>query len=275
VGAITTPGAGQRLRLGTSDGLRLAARHYPPRAGAAVPGLAFVLCHGFTGSGLRPAVRRLAARLTRYGGVVALDFRGHGGSAGRSTVGDAEVLDVDAAVGWAREAGYRRCATLGFSMGGSIVLRHAAGAATGAGLLPVRPVDAVVSVSAPSRWYIRDTVPMRRVHWLVETSVGRLTAVTLLRTRLGGRWPEVPESPVEVMHRIPPIPLLLVHGDRDAYFPVEHATALATAAGTGADLWLIPGFGHAEAATTPALLDRIAGWVRTHLESGASGTISP
>jgi pimeloyl-ACP methyl ester carboxylesterase len=157
------------------------------------------------------------------------------------------------------------------------VLRHAAGAATGAGLLPAQPVDAVVSVSAPSRWYIRDTVPMRRVHWLCETAAGRLAAATLLHTRLGGRWLDVPESPVEVMHRIPPTPLLLVHGDRDAYFPVEHATALAAAAGTGAELWLVPGFGHAEAATTPALLDRIAAWTLHRLDCppmGGTGTPS-
>jgi pimeloyl-ACP methyl ester carboxylesterase len=269
----------------TSDGLRLTGRHYPPRPDAAAPDLVFVLCHGFTGASSRPAVRRIATRLTRYGGVIAVDFRGHGGSAGRSTVGDAEVLDVDAAVGWARRAGYARCAALGFSMGGSVVLRHAAGAATGAGLAPVQPVDAVASVSAPSRWYIRDTVPMRRVHWLCETAVGRLTAATLLHTRLGSRWQDLPESPVEVMHRIPPMPLLVVHGDRDAYFPTEHATALAAAAGTGAELWVIPGFGHAEAAITPALLDRIAGWflhrlARTQVagdrpEWEPSGTISP
>jgi pimeloyl-ACP methyl ester carboxylesterase len=238
-----------------------------------MPDLAFVLCHGFTGSTRRPAIHRLAIRLTRYGGVVALDFRGHGGSAGRSTVGDAEVLDVDAAVGWARSR-YARCATIGFSMGGSVVLRHAAGAATATGLVPAHPVEAVVSVSAPSRWFIRDTVPMRRVHWLVETRVGRLAAATVMRTRLHPRWAAVPATPVEVIHRIPPTPLLLVHGDRDAYFPVEHAAALAAAAGAGAELWLERGFGHAEAAITPALLDRIAGWVQARVAADPSGTIS-
>ena len=33
--------------------------------------------------------------------------------------------DVDATVRWARAAGYRRVATVGFSMGGAVVLRHA------------------------------------------------------------------------------------------------------------------------------------------------------
>jgi pimeloyl-ACP methyl ester carboxylesterase len=259
VGAGSDP-----VHLVSADGVRLAGRHLAPAGGPG--GLAFVLCHGFTGSMRRPAVRRIAARLHRYGGVLGCDFRGHGGSAGRSTMGDGEVLDVDAAVGWARRAGYRQVVTVGFSMGGSVVLRHAAGAPTAAGLRPGQPVDAVVSVSAPSRWYIRDTAPMRRVHWLCETPGGRLTAAALLRTRLGGRWPVVPESPIEAVHRIPPTPLLLVHGDRDGYFPAAHAVALATAAGYRpgvagpVELWLLPGFGHAEGATTPDLVDRIAGW---------------
>ena len=52
--------------------------------------------------------------------------------------------------------------TVGFSMGGGAALRQAA-------LGRHRP-DAVVSVSAVSRWYVRDTRPMRRVHWLLETT---------------------------------------------------------------------------------------------------------
>jgi pimeloyl-ACP methyl ester carboxylesterase len=248
------------LHLRTADGVRLHGLHLPPRHGAS-RGLAFVVCHGFSVSTRRPTQRRIAARLSAAGAVVAFDFRGHGRSAGRSSVGDEEVLDVDAAVGWARRAGYHRVATIGFSMGGSVVLRHAAGAATAAGVPPRHAVDAVVSVSAPSRWYVRDTVPMRRVHWVCETATGRLALAMCRRTRLSAGWTTLPETPIEVVHRIPPTPLLVVHGDRDAYFPVAHARALATAAGPEAELWEVPGFGHAEGATTPALVDRIAGWV--------------
>jgi alpha-beta hydrolase superfamily lysophospholipase len=63
--------------------------------------------------------------------------------------GDPEVRDVDAAVRSARAAGARAVVTVGLSMGGGVALRQAA---TG----EHRP-DAVVSVSAVSRWYVRDT----------------------------------------------------------------------------------------------------------------------
>ena len=62
----------------------------------------FVVAHGFTGDVDRPHVRRVAEAFAQYGAVVTFSFRGHGASGGRSTVGDREVLDLAAAVAWAR-----------------------------------------------------------------------------------------------------------------------------------------------------------------------------
>jgi pimeloyl-ACP methyl ester carboxylesterase len=105
---------------------------------------------------------------------------------------------------------------------------------------------------------------MRRVHFAVERRLGRLVTRKLLNTRIhGGRWDPVPVPPAEAAARISPVPLLIVHGDQDGYFPVEHAQQIYAAAREPKDLWVIPGFGHAEAAASAALLDRIGGWVRT------------
>ncbi|GGP81166.1 alpha/beta hydrolase [Saccharothrix coeruleofusca] len=218
--------------------------------------LAFVVGHGFTNHVRKPWVARVLERFARHGGVVALDFRGHGRSGGRSTVGGDEVHDLAAGVSLARDLGYRRVVTVGFSMGASIALRHAA-------LHEDRP-DAVAAVSSPSRWWVRETAAMRRVHWLLEQPHGRLAA-RALGVRLGPPWATVPESPLEVVHRIAPTPLLIVHGEDDHYFGPAHATALHRAAGGNAELWLEPGTRHAESAMTPALVDRIATWL-----SGAS-----
>ena len=238
------------LTLRTADGERLAARHVAPAsADAADRDIGVVVAHGFTGHVDKPPVRAVCDALAQHAGVVAFDFRGHGRSTGLSTLGDREVLDLDAAVAAARDLGYRRVVTCGWSMGGSVVLRHAA---------LHGGVDAVVSVSAVSRWFYRDTAPMRRVHWAVETRVGRAIAARLLGTRISPHgWAEVPESPVEVVGRISPTPLLLVHGDRDHYFPVEHPEALYAAAREPKELWLLEGFGHAESAATPEVLQRI------------------
>ena len=84
---------------------------------------------------------------------------------------------------------------------------------------------------------------------------------------LGEPWAEPPVSPLEAAALVAPTPLLLVHGDRDEYFPVEHFRALVRAAGPAATAWVVPGFGHAENGLTAPLVERIGRW--------ASATISP
>ncbi len=328
----------RRALLRTSDGVAIDALYEPRRAsdesfrdaaagdgtgaevavgGAAAEGVAgarggaaIVLAHGFTGDLERPHVRRIARSLARHAAVVSFSFRGHGRSGGRSTVGDREVLDLAAAVAWTRRLGHDRVITVGFSMGGSVVLRHAAlhradepaGAPPGAqpcaareerdgapfvgrGVrvpAPTEPgaverggrtvadvsaaTDAVISVSAPARWYYRGTAPMRRLHWLVTRPEGRVLGRYGFRTRIHHRdWDPVPLSPVEAVPLIAPTPLLIVHGDRDPYFPLDHPRMLAAASAGAADLWLEPGMGHAEHATDAALLSRIADWATAAL----------
>ncbi|MGW1162116.1 alpha/beta hydrolase [Streptomyces sp. NPDC002519] len=256
-----------RTFLRTVDGVAIDAA-YAPGTGAFDTGrapaghlrdLAIVVAHGFTGDLERPHVRRVAGVLARYGAVVTFSFRGHGASGGRSTVGDREVHDLAAAVRWARELGHSRVATVGFSMGGSVVLRHAAQHQEGA------DTDAVAAVSAPARWYYRGTAPMRRLHWLVTRPEGRLVGRYGLRTRIHHRdWDPVPASPAQSVPLIAPTPLLIVHGDRDGYFPVDHPRMLADAAPGHAELWLEPGMGHAENAADDALVARIGAWAVSH-----------
>lgn len=325
-----------RALLRTDDGVRIEAA-YEPGPGP-VGGPVIVLAHGFTGDLERPHVRRAARVFARHAAVVTFSFRGHGRSGGRSTVGDREVLDLAAAVTWARSLGHSRVITVGFSMGGSVVLRHAAlhGAAAGEAPAPApgvasgpaveadggrteartgapgtadrvseepergqgqewegtgepddrpevpgpeapgvdRPgsrtvsasvarTDAVVAVSSPARWYYRGTAPMRRLHWLVTRPLGRVVGRVGLRTRIHHRdWDPVPLSPTAAVPFIAPTPLLLVHGEHDPYFPVDHPRMLAAASDGHAELWLEPGMGHAEHASDDALLERIAHWAR-------------
>jgi pimeloyl-ACP methyl ester carboxylesterase len=239
----------QARTLITDDGVPIDVAHLPGG-----PDLAIIVAHGFTLSWQRPSVWRAISRLRRFGGVLSFDFRGHGRSGGASTLGDKEISDLAVVVAYARELGYRRVALVGFSMGASVVLRFA-GLSGGA--------DAVVSVSGPGWWYYRGTKAMRRVHFAIEHRLGRYVTRKMLNTRIhSGRWDPVPVPPAEAAALIAPVPRLVVHGDQDGYFPVEHAQQLYAAAREPKDLWVIPGFGHAEAAASPALLDRIGRWAQ-------------
>ncbi len=281
-GSAPTSAGVSRLRLVAGDGVRLAAVHFPPTATSSDGRrTAVVLAPGFSGWAGKPAVAAVAAALRERlpeMGMLLLDLRGHGRSDGLTTLGDREVLDVDAAVTAARAVGYDRVVTMGWSMGGTCVLRHAALAARADGGVHHAP-DAVVTVSAVSRWNAKESVAMRRLHTIVETRVGRLAARFVYRVRIDPRgWAEPPLDPSEAAARIT-VPLLVVHGERDHYFGAEHGRALAAAA-PRATLWVLPEFGHAEqAALAPQarpLLDQLAGALR-ELAAGrpapASGTI--
>jgi pimeloyl-ACP methyl ester carboxylesterase len=103
---------------------------------------------------------------------------------------------------------------------------------------------------------------MRRVHWAVEKRVGRLAARLVRGTRIASVvWDPMPEAPYDVVGRIAPVPLLVVHGDEDAFFPLDHAEQLYAAAREPRELWIEPGFGHAEASISRDLVTRIAAWV--------------
>lgn len=253
------------LTITTSDGVTLRGLLVPGDTGTA--GQVFVVGHGFTNSTAKSSTRTVIDLLAAFGTVVALDFRGHGRSGGLASVGRDEILDLDAAVGWARTAGHGPVHVVGFSMGASVALRHAALAGRPGEHVHHRP-DTVVSVSSPSRWYIRDSAPMRRVHWLLEHPLGPPVG-RLLGVRLGTAWTAIPATPLEVINRIDPTPLLLVHGTADRYFSPSHALALRAASGGHAQLWIEDGMTHAESGSGPALIERIARWAGARSASSA------
>ncbi|WP_375480523.1 alpha/beta hydrolase family protein [uncultured Jatrophihabitans sp.] len=249
--------------LRTTDGVSLVAAYWP----GADRRIGCVVGHGFTGSSRNPHVVRICHGFVNRGvGVLAVDFRGHGRSGGFGTAGADEIHDVAAAVAWLRGQGYEFVATLGWSMGGTAVLRHA-----GLG----GDADAVVSVSAPGMWFERGTRPMRLVHWMFEKRTGRAATRVLRRTRVSPLgWQTMPEAPAEVAGAIAPRPLLLVHGDADRYFPRRHVDAIAAAA-PSADVWVEPSMGHAEVATSARLVERIADWVLAAARPGAAACDRP
>ncbi|WP_017600393.1 alpha/beta hydrolase [Nocardiopsis lucentensis] len=250
------PSQVQRLWLTTSDGVGIDA---VLRRGSEPRTTAVVLANGFTGTHHSPHTRAIAEGLIPVGDVMTFDFRGHHGSGGLSTVGNAEIHDLEAVVAHLRESGYTSVATVGFSMGAAVVVRHAA---------IYGGVSAAVAVSGPSRWYYRGTRRMRLLHFGIEGALGRFFLRRVRKVRVTDeRWDPRPAEPREVAADIAPTPLLVVHGDADDYFPVSHATTIHDAAREPRELWIVPGMGHAERAVTPELTARLRDWLRERLTS--------
>jgi pimeloyl-ACP methyl ester carboxylesterase len=251
----TSSGVTRSVSLETADGVNLAAVHIPSRRPSEI---VIVLIPGFSGWSQKPGVARASAVLAEFGDVLQVDLRGHGRSAGLTTLADREVLDVDAAVAYARGLGFPQVVTVGFSMGGAAVLRHAGlvGELVHGHRLE-HPSDALVCVSTGSVWYQRDTRSMRRLHWLVLTRLGRMVSRRAFHVRIDpAGWGFEPLSPLAAAARLK-VPILLVQGDQDSYVRAEHGYALSEAAAGPVEFWMEQGFGHAEEAAEPALLRRI------------------
>jgi uncharacterized protein len=231
------------------DGTLLAASYLTgPRPHAP----AVLLAHGFAAHRRKPAYAYLADELSRYAHVLSLDLRGHGGSGGASTLGDREALDIEAGLRWLRAYGHRWVCVIGMSMGGTSALHAGA-------LLDGRGPDAVVVVSAPARLHeVPRTEPMRKLRAVWESPVQRYGMRALVKVRVvapsGWTSPPHPEEAAASLS----VPLLVVHGVDDAYFPIEDARSIAANAGGPVVLWEEPaGFGHAEDGVTAGFVARL------------------
>lgn len=215
----------------TEDGVRLAARSYrpplPPRSTA-------VVLHGFAGSQDDPGVIDQAKHLLELGNaVVTVSLRGHGKSEGLCTLGDAERLDVAAAVEVARSI-HPRIVVVGASMGAISALRFAAGNPDIAG---------VVAVSGPARWKLSPTPRSVLGAVVTRTRVGRYLAGRLAGVRISPEW-NSPEEPVELAARMR-APLAIVHGMHDRIVKLGAAHELYHRAPEPRRIDLVERMGHA------------------------------
>lgn len=243
----------QTLSLTTADGVRLAGARLdgPPDAFAAV-----VLVHGLVHSSRTPGIHAFAHLLARSVHVLVPELRGHGRSEGVCTLGVDEPLDVAAAVAAAEQQWPGLpVVTMGTSLGGAAVLLHA-GAYGG--------VAGVVAISAPAWWSAGETASTRRVQRAADTPVGRMVMARLLRTRMAVQCDRVPDAR-DLVAKISPAFLLIVHDPADHYFGRVHAETLYEWAGEPKALWFDEGRGHGTDLLTPSLADRLVAELRARL----------
>ena len=227
----------RHLSLTAVDGVSLSAWWFhSAHAQASV-----MVCHGHGGN--KASSLWVAADLFPRFNVLLLDLRGHGQSGGaRTSVGFLERLDILGAVSWLDEqTGRRPVGVLGISMGAAAAILAAAESARIAAVAadsPFARLRSPVGAAICQRGYPRAVSPV--LAWSVCT-----VASWQLRVRRG-------LDPIDVVHRIAPRPLLIVHGEADALIPVENAYALYARAGEPKELWIVPDVAHARVAEVDA-----------------------
>jgi uncharacterized protein len=225
----------ERFEVTTDDGLRISGS----RLGDANPSRpAMLLAHGMMGWHRKPRFGAFAERLTPWFTVYAMDMRGHGDSEGVCDFGGAEILDLEAVHRLARNDGHSVVVSCGTSMGAIASIRH--GALIGG-------TDAVVGISSLAYWdWHGDANPraVRHMQSRIGTPAGR-AALRAFGVRMPDHW-DPPESPEDVIGKIAPVPVVVVHGADDHLFPPAHAQRLYDAAAEPKRLLIGEGFGHAE-----------------------------
>lgn len=253
----------RELTVHTEDGERIAVSRLGDN-----PRVAIIVAHALLGYRTKPPWRRLSEALASAGTVYAMDLRGHGDSSGDCSGGPLEANDVRAVIAQARADGFERVVAVGGSLGAAGVIFEAASTAH---------ADAVCVISPPSRW-VADLIHLpasdggvlrRRLMWLFGSPLAQAGAELIFGTRIARTWVGG-EPPLEVVDRIPPMPMLVIHGDDDHLFPLDAVHELIERCGAQAELWTIPGFGHCEDGFTEEfcmqLATRIAGLVEVSPE---------
>lgn len=72
-------------------------------------------------------------------------------------------------------------------------------------------------------------------------------------------------SPIRVIDSVSPIPLLVVHGGRDAIVPLHHGERLFEAATEPKELWINPEAGHIEIFRSESYRDRLVEYLKQRL----------
>jgi uncharacterized protein len=222
----------------TFDNVRISGWFFRALDSGSNPAPAIVLCHGI-GTGRRECLP-IALRFSGAGyNVLCFDFRAHGMSDGQfSSVGLHETNDVIGAVQYLKqrpEVDPKRIGVVGFSMGAVATIQAAAQCTD---IAAVVADSAYASFLEAVRYSFRVVVrlphfpiapiAMHWAKWIVHVDPSHL-------------------RPVDVIGRIAPRPILLMHGTLDEIVPLHHAYSLFQAAEEPKELWIIPGAHHVEA----------------------------
>jgi pimeloyl-ACP methyl ester carboxylesterase len=245
-----------RLDLRAMDGVRLSAWWFHHAEASA----SVIVAHGHGGN--KESSLWVAAELFPRFNVLLLDLRGHGQSEGvRTTIGYEERLDVHAAVDLLVERGLGPVGVFGMSMGAATAILAAA---------EDERIAAVVADSPYGRlrWAIAQGARLRGYPAFIAPLVAN---VGCRATALHLRFPLTAFDPLEVVHRIGPRPLLLIHGVEDEVIPVRSAHALYSRAAEPKELWLIDGLKHCRALDEAydAFKERVVGFFERHLTGAA------
>ena len=227
----------QPVELHAADGTELFAWFLPARG----KGLASVLYLHGNGQNISTQFANVAWMPAAGFNVLALDYRGYGGSAGSPSLAGVQ-LDLDAAM---RELLARpdvdptRIIVFGQSLGGALAIHY---------LAHSRYRSSVRALVVDSAFSDYERIGREKLAAAVITWPFQWFASLAIDNRYS------PEASVGLLS---PIPVLFIHGDADSIVPLHHSQRLFELAGFPKELWVVPGAGHIQAIRSKELRARL------------------
>ena len=263
------------------DGIDLAGT-FSVRDGAAQRAPGVVLAHGFAGARYPDMARHLAE--LGYG-VLELDFRGYGQSGGARghVIPREQVADLRGAVDWlaARsDIDAARIGVVGSSFGGSIAVMAAAEDARIKACVagcPLAKGDSAFRVQydtqekyerflekVEAKRRSNETLPRFDLVFIPEKLRGFLPPGTPMEFYADTIDGFLSLNPMEVVGRIAPRPIYVIHAKDDHVVPVQDARELVARAGKNCELDLLESGDHFIFGMR-VVAEKIGAWLKHHL----------
>ena len=243
------------VEIHAADGTELFAWFLPARG---KPRATVLYLHG-NAENISTQFANVAWMPARGFNVLALDYRGYGGSQGSPSFAGVQ-LDIDAAMRalLARpDVDPDRIIVFGQSLGAALAVHYVAHS-------PYRSSVRAVVLDSPFSDYrgiVREKLAGFFLTWPFQW-IARITV-------------ENDYSPSASVEAIAPIPVLFIHGDDDLVVPPHHSQRLYERAREPKELWVLPDIGHIQAVRNREVRERLAHFLERHsAESAAVGASS-
>lgn len=173
--------------------------------------------------------------------VLALDYRGYGASQGVPTLAGAQ-MDIDAAMrSLLQHQGVdpQRIVIFGQSLGGALAIYYAAHTAYRASIRAVVIDSAFYDYRLIAKEKLSTSLITWPFQWLPWLAIDNAY------------------SPATSVATLSPLPLLLMHGDKDVVIPQHHSQQLFEQAREPKELWIVPDAGHTQSLQNESVRKRL------------------
>jgi fermentation-respiration switch protein FrsA (DUF1100 family) len=183
--------------------------------------------------------------------VLLLDYRGYGLSKGKPSVPGA-IADIESALQWMKnqpDINQNHIAVLGQSLGGTM------------GVYALSRDDHANDIRA----LILDSV-FTNYREIAQEKLAGFWLTWPFQYPLSWTLPSQ-YNPIDVIGKISPTPVLIIHGEMDHIIPVHYGKALFAAAKEPKELWIIPNAGHIQSLNHAQVRKRLVEYLNRVMES--------